>query len=210
MLRTWDLRWSATSIPTSLAVFWGTEMQRGGGRGGAENAPPDQMLRALSAASDRLTADFGTWKTPWGNINRFQRLTADIVHPFNDAGPSIPVPFTAATWGSLASFSARAVSDDEEVVRDQRQQLRRRRRVRTESPRQGRHRRRRERRPEVTALQRPGAALRDGQPSRRVLLQGPAAGAHEADLPAGQIAAPTSTARCASESSRRRPASARR
>jgi acyl-homoserine-lactone acylase len=108
MLRTWDLRWSATSIPTSLAVFWGTEMQRGGGRGGAENVPPDQMVRALSAASDRLTADFGTWKTPWGNINRFQRLTADIVHPFNDAGPSIPVPFTAATWGSLASFSARA------------------------------------------------------------------------------------------------------
>jgi acyl-homoserine-lactone acylase len=83
-------------------------MQRGGGRGGAENVPPDQMVRALSAASDRLTADFGTWKTPWGNINRFQRLTADIVHPFNDAGPSIPVPFTAATWGSLASFSARA------------------------------------------------------------------------------------------------------
>jgi acyl-homoserine lactone acylase PvdQ len=108
MLGTWDLRWSATSIPTSLAVFWGTEMNRGGGRGGAENAPADQLLRALSSASDKLTADFGTWKTPWGNINRFQRLTADIVHPFNDAGPSIPVPFTAATWGSLASFSARA------------------------------------------------------------------------------------------------------
>ena len=27
----------------------------------------------------RLAADFGTWKTPWGDINRFQRLNDDIV-----------------------------------------------------------------------------------------------------------------------------------
>jgi acyl-homoserine-lactone acylase len=30
------------------------------------------------------------------------------VHPFNDAGPSIPVGFSSANWGSLASFGARA------------------------------------------------------------------------------------------------------
>jgi acyl-homoserine-lactone acylase len=65
-------------------------------------------LESLAAASDRLTADFGTWKTPWGEINRFQRLTSDIVQPFNDSGASIPVPFTSAVWGSLASFGARA------------------------------------------------------------------------------------------------------
>src|SRR2546422_822696 len=28
LLRAWDLRWSATSIPTSLAVFWGENIQR--------------------------------------------------------------------------------------------------------------------------------------------------------------------------------------
>jgi len=108
MLRRWNLRWHVSSIETSLALFWGTEMQRGGGRGGAENAPADQMLRALVAASNKLQTDFGTWRTPWGNINRFQRLTGDIVQPFNDAGPSVPVGFTSATWGSLASFGARA------------------------------------------------------------------------------------------------------
>jgi acyl-homoserine-lactone acylase len=64
-------------------------------------------LQSLAGASQRLQADFGSWKTPWGDINRFQRLTDDIVHPFNDAGPSIPVPFTSAVWGSLASFGAR-------------------------------------------------------------------------------------------------------
>jgi acyl-homoserine-lactone acylase len=70
-------------------------------------ATPQQRLESLAAASDKLAADFGTWRTPWGDINRFQRLTGDIVQPFNDAGPSIPVPFTSSRWGSLASFGAR-------------------------------------------------------------------------------------------------------
>ena len=113
ILRKWDLRWSADSVATSLAVFWGEDLRRRAGgrrRGGAspEDASPQQMLESLAAASDKLTADFGTWKTPWGDINRFQRLTADIAQPFNDASPSIPVPFTSATYGSLASFGARA------------------------------------------------------------------------------------------------------
>jgi acyl-homoserine lactone acylase PvdQ len=66
------------------------------------------MLQSLAAACDKLTADFGTWKTPWGDINRFQRLTGDMVQPFSDAGPSIPVGFPSAVWGSLASFGAHA------------------------------------------------------------------------------------------------------
>jgi acyl-homoserine-lactone acylase len=103
LLRGWDYRWSASSVPTSLAMFWGEEL---GARRVSSAAPADK-LRALAAASDRLAADFGTWRTPWGEINRFQRLTGDIVQPFTDAGPSIPVPFTSGTWGSLASFGAR-------------------------------------------------------------------------------------------------------
>jgi len=118
LLRGWDLRWGVASVPTSLAVFWGEDIQR---RVGAEakkagiymsdyictKAPAEMLLQSLSDASDKLAADFGSWKTPWGDINRFQRLTGDIVQPFNDAGPSIPVGFTSAVWGSLASFGAR-------------------------------------------------------------------------------------------------------
>jgi acyl-homoserine-lactone acylase len=117
-LRGWDLRWSATSVPTALAVFWGTEMRaRVADAARAAGMPADdyiatrataaQRLDALAAAVDKLTADFGKWDTPWGEINRFQRLTGDIVQPFDDAGPSIPVGFTSGTWGSLASFGAR-------------------------------------------------------------------------------------------------------
>jgi acyl-homoserine-lactone acylase len=110
VLRGWDLRWAVNSIPTSLAVFWGDEVRRRGGANArqAELAAPELLLESLAAASDKLAADFGSWRTPWGDINRFQRLTGDLVQPFNDAAPSIPVGFTSATWGSLASFGARA------------------------------------------------------------------------------------------------------
>jgi len=116
-LRNWDLRWGVTSVATSLAVFWGEDItQRGGsGAGGAgissadrvAQLPSQQLLGSLSAASERLASDFGTWKTPWGEINRFQRLNGEIIQPFSDAAPSIPVEFTSSRWGSLASFGAR-------------------------------------------------------------------------------------------------------
>ena len=112
MLRNWDFRWGVSSIPTSLAVFFGDAGggggggRRGSGAAAANVSPADRLLNALSTATDRLTADFGTWKTPWGEINRFQRISPEIVHPFDDSKPSIPVMFTSARWGSLASFGA--------------------------------------------------------------------------------------------------------
>jgi len=118
LLRGWDYRWSIESEPTSLAVFWGEAMWVDAGpeakRLGvnvydyvADRTTDAQKLQALATASDRLEQDFGSWRTPWGEINRFQRLTGDIVHPFDDKAPSLPVGFTSAQWGSLASFGAR-------------------------------------------------------------------------------------------------------
>jgi acyl-homoserine-lactone acylase len=119
LLRTWDRRWSGTSVPTSIAVYWADDLQRTYGAECrrarvqlheymARFLTSEQLLNSLANASYKLTADFGTWKKPWGEINRFQRLTDDIVHPFADEGPSIPVPFTSSLWGSLASFGARS------------------------------------------------------------------------------------------------------
>ncbi|MDS7278885.1 penicillin acylase family protein, partial [Klebsiella pneumoniae] len=86
-LRTWDFKWGAGSVPQSVAVFWGDELiarfkaeigdQFPDDYIAAHVSAPDQ-LAALAAAVDRLNADFGTWKTPWGEINRFQRLTGDV------------------------------------------------------------------------------------------------------------------------------------
>ncbi|MFC1661842.1 penicillin acylase family protein, partial [Gemmatimonadota bacterium] len=117
-LRGWDFRWGAESVPTSLGIFLGEAlmpMVQSDARAAGMNvydymatrAPAQQLLDALAAASERLEEDFGSWQTPWGEINRFQRLTGDIVQPFNDGGPSTPVGFTSSRWGSLASFGAR-------------------------------------------------------------------------------------------------------
>ncbi len=119
LLGTWNRQWAETSVPTTVAVYWGEELWRRV-RGDAERAgvsvyeymarraTPDQRLAALAAAVDTLEAHFGNWRMEWGAVNRFQRLTGDIVQPFNDTMPSLPVAFTSARWGSLASFGARA------------------------------------------------------------------------------------------------------
>jgi acyl-homoserine-lactone acylase len=118
-LRAWDLRWGADSIPTAVAVFWGEAIWKVHPKPPEakdipiydwirDKATPAEKLAALSKAVDKLTADFGTWRTPWGQINRFQRINDDIVATFHDDLPSSPVPFTSSQWGSLASFGARA------------------------------------------------------------------------------------------------------
>jgi acyl-homoserine-lactone acylase len=118
VLQRWDLRWGVDSVATSLAIFWGQEIVKAAGASGghptsneddfaAPSVPDDVALKALATASDRLTADFGKWQTPWGEINRFQRLNGDIVQPFDDDKPSTPIGFTYSAWGSLASFAAR-------------------------------------------------------------------------------------------------------
>jgi acyl-homoserine-lactone acylase len=115
LLRGWDYRWDVSSMPTSLAVFWGEalwdQLNKGGARpdiAAMERATAGQKLQALADASDKLERDFGSWGVAWGDINRFQRISPAIVHPFSDARPSIPVPFTSGVWGSLASFGARS------------------------------------------------------------------------------------------------------
>jgi acyl-homoserine-lactone acylase len=118
LLRDWDLRFGVESVPTSLAIFWGQELMQAASddarRAGMSvydfmesRVSRTQHLEALAAASARLEEDFGTWRTPWGEINRFQRITGDIVHPFDDNAPSIPVGFASGRWGSLASYGSR-------------------------------------------------------------------------------------------------------
>jgi acyl-homoserine-lactone acylase len=117
LLRSWDYRWGLDSVPTSLAVFWAEALSHDVQSLAAdahmkvhdyivERTAPDLKLQALITASQRLKDDFGSWRTPWGQINRFQRLNDDIEGSFDDSKPSVPVPFTSSEWGSLAAFGA--------------------------------------------------------------------------------------------------------
>ena len=117
LLRDWDRRWSAESRPTTLAAFWAAELWTLAERRRPANANMWAVIRGfadgdriatLAAAVERLERDFGDWRVPWGEVNRFQRNDGAIRQEFDDRRPSIPVPFGSARWGSLASFAARS------------------------------------------------------------------------------------------------------
>ncbi|WP_020653136.1 acylase [Massilia niastensis] len=128
-LRGWDLRYAATSVPTSLAIYWGQDMvAQHGPRARAQGTPvvdfigaslsPDERLASLLRAADKLQADFGSWRTPWGEINRFQRISGDIDQQYDDSKPSYPVAFASANWGSLASFGMVAKQKTKRIYGD--------------------------------------------------------------------------------------------
>jgi acyl-homoserine-lactone acylase len=116
-LRGWDFNSGEASVPTALAMFWGDALVGLFGSEAKRNDKPfvpwlvqhptdADRLGALSDAVARLAADFGKWDTPWGEVNRFQRLTGDLVQPFDDSKASVPIGFASAQWGSLPAFGA--------------------------------------------------------------------------------------------------------
>jgi acyl-homoserine-lactone acylase len=116
-LRAWNRRTSAESVATAVAIFWGQGLiERNGAAARAADEPAydylvdklkdAERIEALSAALAKLQQDFGRWQIAWGEINRFQRLTDDIVQPFDDARPSLAVGFAPSKWGALASFDS--------------------------------------------------------------------------------------------------------
>ncbi|MCB9082090.1 MAG: penicillin acylase family protein [Lewinellaceae bacterium] len=122
LLRNWDFRFDTASVATTVATYWAenlTQVARSRApRGGRltnitfidfmlANTTPEEKAQALRNALQTLKVDFGKWQTPWGAVNRCQRITSAIQATFDDDQPSIPVGFASATWGSLASFGAR-------------------------------------------------------------------------------------------------------
>lgn len=125
-LKRWDRRTGADSIPTAIAISWGQELLNRKGPDARDADEPvydylvghvtaAERIDALTAAVTKLGHDFGRWQIPWGDINRFQRLTDDIVQPFDDAKPSLPVGFASSNWGALASFDSPAVRSTRKI-----------------------------------------------------------------------------------------------
>ena len=117
-LRDWDYRVSADSVAMTLAHFYGMRYVDTGanpqGLSGmarinyfGADSDVDERLRVFAETVAGLEADFGAWELPWGEVNRFQRLTGDIVHPHDDEAPSLPVGMASGNWGALASYGAK-------------------------------------------------------------------------------------------------------
>jgi acyl-homoserine-lactone acylase len=116
-LRGWDRRTAVDSAPTALAIFWGQYLIDSKGPQARDadepvyeylvaNLTDAERLDALRATAAMLERDFGRFTVAWGEINRFQRLTDDMVQPFDDDKPSLPVGFAPSQWGALASFDS--------------------------------------------------------------------------------------------------------
>jgi acyl-homoserine lactone acylase PvdQ len=123
MLTKWDLRWSSESVPTTLAIYWAQKLRQNVSsriparidqlsviQFLAEQTNDLEKTEAFKQTLAELQKDFGIWKMPWGEVNRFQRLDGKIEAGFDDGKSSIAVPFTSSFWGSLAAFGSRRYS----------------------------------------------------------------------------------------------------
>ncbi len=198
-LHEWDFRWSAGSVPTSLAVYWGDTLcdplpaRRARG--------PSWAVRLHGDASDGGAA---ARRARRGGRTPHPRLR-HLAHPL---GRDQPIPAAhrshraavrrrggehpgAVHLGAmgLARVLRRAhVPGHETDVRHERQQFRRGGGVRAgQRPGQGGHGGRRERGSAVETLRRPGRAIRRRSPARCLLLSGAARGSHRADILSGGV-----------------------
>ena len=120
ILHNWDYKTSKESIAMTLAHFYGTNYYRTGeypqGLSPMERvifwgSEKGEQLKVFEGVLAQLDEDFGTWRIPWGEVNRYQRLTGDIRQAFDDAKPSIPVGFASGRWGALAAYGARYTAE---------------------------------------------------------------------------------------------------
>ncbi len=125
LLKDWDLHTSETSEATTLAIEWAQLLQRNINQtileaidGDADQvmkterftatATAPDLLQPLLVAVNNLKSKFGNWQIPWGQVNRYQRLTGDVDGKYDDSKPSIPVGFASSAWGMLPSYTSRA------------------------------------------------------------------------------------------------------
>jgi len=126
ILKAWDYRVDTGSVATTLAIGWaemlqsdlskvyideGEDDQVSRVKLFAERASQSDLLKPLSATVSSLFDTYGTWKMPWGRINRMQRLNNDIIQKHNDQKSSIAIPYASAAWGMLPSYNSRKFDD---------------------------------------------------------------------------------------------------
>jgi acyl-homoserine-lactone acylase len=122
ILKNWDYRVAENSIATTLAVEWAQKLNAairkiyiGGGEPDqvettkqfAATATVQQIVLPLLDVVNELNSKWGKWQIPWGDINRYQRISSDINQQYNDNEPSYPVAFASALWGMLPSYNSR-------------------------------------------------------------------------------------------------------
>ncbi len=108
VLKGWDQVGRHDSLATTLFVrmeMRAIELRR------SDAGNPYLLVTALEQAKSGLEGVHGTWRVPWGEVNRLQRVhTSGTEEPFSDEKPSVPVAGAPTFTGTILTFGARAVA----------------------------------------------------------------------------------------------------
>jgi acyl-homoserine-lactone acylase len=118
ILKEWDRKSSIESVATTLAVLWAynifsnsemytnlsakNEMEAYAFLSRSIHA--EENLKYLMETIEGLQSVYKTWKVPWGEINRYQKLPGSLQPSFDHAKESLPVGMASAVFGSLPAF----------------------------------------------------------------------------------------------------------
>ena len=98
VLSQWDRRSDTTSVAMTVFDRWGQALR-----------PEISRRAALDSALAALARDWGTWRVPWGEVNRLQRIDESIDQQFADDRPSIPVRGAGGWNGAVFTYYAQSV-----------------------------------------------------------------------------------------------------
>jgi acyl-homoserine-lactone acylase len=122
LLKNWDYYSAENSVATTLAIEWaqkltakiqriyideGWDDQVTLVKKFAATATYEELMPPLLEVIKELKTKFGKWEMPWGEINRYQRISSDILQKYQDDAPSLPVGFASSAWGMLPAYNSR-------------------------------------------------------------------------------------------------------
>jgi acyl-homoserine lactone acylase PvdQ len=97
LLKSWDRNSSTRSVATTIAIEWGSM--------GIASASANEKLHLLAEVIKDLGRKFGSWKTPWGDVNRYQRVGEG--EAFDDSKESLASGLASSAFGSIPSYLSR-------------------------------------------------------------------------------------------------------
>ena len=119
LLREWDRTSTVSSVATTIAILWGYSILSNNKLPAAtknandqvaaftyiiNNTPSQERIDLLAGVIRWLEQNHGKWNVPWGEINRYQRVSGEVNTAFDDAKNSWPVAAASALFGSLPAY----------------------------------------------------------------------------------------------------------
>ena len=104
-LRNWDHVSTVKSVPMTLYLLWHEKQY------GTAVIPParpkQEPLQSLAEVIDGLEKTYGTWRVPFGDLNRLERRQSGGEESFSDAVNSLPIAGAPGDVGIVFNFYAR-------------------------------------------------------------------------------------------------------